>query len=263
MTPIRIAVAGCGGKMGSSVVRLAAADAALRIVAGLERSDDAVLGRDLGELAGIGPIGVTSMTSTDANIDVLIEFSSPAGCVAWAQWCAARGIAMVSGTTGLSNRDRDALGAAASECPILWSPNMSIGVALLRRLVADAAARLGVGWDIEVVESHHRNKIDAPSGTARMLIDAIQGARSGTPDELVYGRNGARQRRECEIGVHALRLGGIVGEHEVRFAIEGEELTLSHRAISRDIFAAGALRAARWILGRRPGLYSMQDVLTD
>jgi 4-hydroxy-tetrahydrodipicolinate reductase len=272
--PVRLAVAGCTGRTGSAVLRLAAADPAFKIVAALTGADDSRLGQDAGPTVGLDPLGIriSAAFPTSANTqtpsaapasDVLIEFSTPAACRQWAEWCAAHGVALVSGTTGLGEHEHAALEAAAQRVTVVQAPNMSVGVNLLLRLVAEAARVLGPEWDVEIAETHHRHKVDAPSGTAKALLAAIAEARGAAPNELaVPGRMGqCGPRRTGDVGVHALRMGEVVGDHEVHFAAAGEIVTLSHRALSRETFAAGALRAARWVIGQAPGLYGMRDVL--
>ena len=262
-TPIRLAIAGCTGRTGKTVVRLAAADPAFQIVAAIAHAEDPQLGQDAGRVAGLDPLGVTVQAECTAACDVLIGFTTPAGCQQWANWCASSGVALVSGTTGLQDTHHAALREGARRVPVLWAPNMSVGVNVLLGLVADAAARLGADWDVEISETHHRHKVDAPSGTAKALLKAVCAARSQDPERVaVFGREcQCGPRQPGQIGVHAVRLGEIIGEHEITFASAAEALTLRHRAFSRDTFAAGALRAARWIVGRRPGLYSMHAVL--
>jgi 4-hydroxy-tetrahydrodipicolinate reductase len=264
MTPLRLAIAGCTGKMGRTLVRLASRDPAFEIVAAVTEADDPALGQDVGSLAGVDGLQIRVRDSCEAACDALIEFSSPAGCRVWANWCAEHAVPLVSGTTGLEQADRAALEAAANRVPVVWSPNMSVGINLLLRLVTELAEALDESWDVEICEAHHRQKADAPSGTARALFEAVCRARGKDPQAFgVLGRSDAGgPRQPGEIGVHALRLGDSVGEHEVHFAAAGEVLTLRHRALSRDIFAAGALRAARWLVGRPPGLYHMRDVLS-
>ena len=265
MKRIRLGVAGATGRMGRAVIRLAAGEADFEIVAAMTIPDDPAVGRDAGQTAGIDALDVPLSTTCDARLDVLIDFTAPAATRAWAGWCAAQGAGLVSGTTGLSDDEQAALSAAAKQTPVLWAPNMSVGVNQLLRLVADAAKSLGEEWNVEICEIHHNRKADAPSGTARALLERICEARGlDARQAAVHGRSGMPgPRKPTEIGVHALRLGDAVGEHEVHFAASGETLTLRHRASSRDIFAAGALRAARWIAGRPPGLYRMTDVLAE
>jgi 4-hydroxy-tetrahydrodipicolinate reductase len=250
--------------MGRVLVRLAAADPAIRLVAAVTIPEDEAIGHDAGGPAGcVKPTGVRIVDHLSAECDVLVEFTNPAGCEAWTRYCGQHRVALVSGTTGIGQAQRAALRSAAEAAPVLWSANMSVGVNLLLHVAADVAARLGEGWDVEITEAHHRHKADAPSGTAKLLLESICRAQGRDPGTTaVHGRAGTPgPRKPGEIGVHALRMGEIVGDHEVCFASSGETISLAHRALSRDTFAAGALRAARWIIGRPPGLYSMQDVL--
>lgn len=265
MNPVRLAIVGCCGRMGRTLIRLAAGDPGFRVVAAVTIEGDPTLGKDAGIAAGLGELGIPITEGCKVPCDVVVEFTLPAGCRAWAEWCARNGRALVSGTTGLSDADWRVLRAAAEHVPLVWSPNMSVGVNLLLLLAAYAAARIDDSWDVEICEAHHREKLDAPSGTARALLEVVCRVRgTESRDVAAYGRHGrCGPRRPGEIGVHALRLGGNVGEHEVHFAAAGEMLTLRHQALSRDIFAAGALRAAGWIVGRRPGLYQMRDVLAE
>jgi 4-hydroxy-tetrahydrodipicolinate reductase len=260
---MRLAIVGASGRMGRSIVRLAHAAAAadLEIVCAVGASD---VGRDVGELAGIGAIGTCVVDGLGAvehaKADVVIDFSAPSATRALAPLAAAAGSAIVSGTTGLDDDARQALDRAAARVAVLWEPNTSIGVYVLSRLVAEAASALS-DWDIEIVEMHHRAKVDAPSGTAMRLAEAAQRGRASTT-RLVHGRHGASGPRPPEeIGLHALRGGDVVGDHTVYFVSGGERIELAHRATSRDVFAHGALRAARWIAGRPAGRYSLGDML--
>jgi 4-hydroxy-tetrahydrodipicolinate reductase len=239
---IRVAVAGALGRMGLEVVRLV---------------DEA---QDL-SLAGTWDArGGTDLAAALAGADVIVDFTSPEGTKALAAAAAARGVALVSGTTGLGADAKAALAEAARRIPVMHSANMSVGVAVLADLVTEAVRRLGDAFDVEIVEMHHRHKVDAPSGTALRLADAVSAARSGT--ERVHGRSGAAgPRRPAEVAIVALRGGDVVGDHTVILAGPGERIELTHRASSRETFARGALRAARWIVGRPPSLYGMADVL--
>ena len=263
MEPLRVAIVGATGRTGSAVLRLAAGDPALRIVAALAAGDDPRLGRDAGTAVGLDPLGVLVTEHTDARPDVLIDFSAPVSCMQWLGWCVRNDVAFVSGTTGLEADQRAQFAQAARTIAVLWARNMSIGVNLLVQIVGEIAARLGPGWDTEIVETHHRHKVDAPSGTAQALYEAVCAALHRDPTTAaVHGRSGKPGPRAAgEIGVHALRMGGIVGEHRIHFATPDEQLTLEHRAFSRDTFAAGAIRAAKWLDDRPPGLYAMRDVL--
>jgi 4-hydroxy-tetrahydrodipicolinate reductase len=241
---VRLAVVGASGRMGRAVVRLAR-EAGLEIVCAVGTTE---VGRDVGELAGVGPTGICVVDGLaaleHARADVAIDFSTPAATLALASIAAAAGTAVVSGTTGLDDAARAALDRAAARIPLLWEPNMSVGVHVLARLVAQATASLA-DWDVEIVETHHRAKVDAPSGTALRLAEAVQAAREGS----------------AQIGMHALRGGDVVGDHVVHVLGGGERLELTHRATSRDVFAHGALRAASWIAGKAPGRYTLGDVL--
>jgi 4-hydroxy-tetrahydrodipicolinate reductase len=263
MNPLRVAITGCTGQMGRALLRLASGDPAFQVVAAATVPGDLRLGEDAGRAAGLDLLNVPIATEIRAPCDALIEFTSLAGCEAWARWCAAHSVPLVSGTTGLGETQRAALRAAAEKVPVVWAPNMSVGVNLLFKIVADLAAQLDLTWDVEIEETHRRRKADAPSGTARALLEEICRVRAQRPaDVAAYGREGQCGPRPVgQIGVHALRMGAIVGEHEVHFTSDHESLTLRHRAFSRDAFAAGALRAVRWLQGRKPGLYSMCDVL--
>jgi 4-hydroxy-tetrahydrodipicolinate reductase len=225
--------------MGRAVVRLAHAEG-VEIVCAVGSTD---IGRDVGELAGVGAFGtcvVDGLAAIEhARADVVVDFSAPGATLALAPIAAAAGSALVSGTTGLGDDARAALDRAASQVPVLWEPNMSLGVHVLTELVSRAASALA-DWDAEIVETHHRAKVDAPSGTALRLAEAL-------------GR--------ANVGVHALRGGDVVGDHTVHLLGGGERLELTHRATNRDVFAHGALRAARWLVGRPPGRYALRDVL--
>jgi len=245
--------------MGRAVVRLAHGEG-LEIVCAVGSTD---LGRDVGELAGLGPLGTRVVEGlaalAQARAEVIIDFSAPGATLSLAPLAAAAGSALVSGTTGLSEDARAALDRASARVPVLWEPNMSVGVHVLTELVSRAALALA-DWDVEIVETHHRAKVDAPSGTALRLAETVQRARAGA--RLVHGREGRPGARQVdEIGMHALRGGDVVGDHEVHLMGGAERLTLVHRATSRDVFAQGALRAARWIAGRPAGRYTLRDVL--
>ncbi|MFN0135221.1 MAG: 4-hydroxy-tetrahydrodipicolinate reductase [Phycisphaerae bacterium] len=263
MSKTRVVIVGATGRMGRTLVRLASDDAQLQVVGALGIAGDPLLGQDAGTIAGVRSLAVPIAVECPTDCDVLVDFTSPAGAAHWAAWSAEHRKPIVSGSTGLEAAHHDALRAAAAKTAVLWSPNMSIGVNILLRLVRDAAKLLDADWDIEISESHHRLKADAPSGTARALLEAACEGRSVDPKAVaLYGREGiVGARKRGEIGVHALRMGGIVGEHDVHFATPQEHITLSHRAESRDVFAAGALRAAKWIVGIPAGLYHMRDVL--
>jgi len=260
---LRIGVNGAAGRMGRRLVALIAAEPDLELGAALEEQGHEALGRDAGEASGVGPLGVAVASALETQPDVLIDFSSPGSAAARAAECARQGVALVVGTTGLSDEQVGALGDAARQVPCVFAPNMSVGVNVLAGLVRAAAAALGPDFDVEVIEAHHRFKQDAPSGTALKLARAAAEALGRDLDAVsVHGRQGRPGERSAkEIGIHAVRAGDIVGEHTVLFGALGEHVELRHSAHSRDTFARGALRAARFVAGKEPGLYSMEDVL--
>jgi 4-hydroxy-tetrahydrodipicolinate reductase len=246
--------------MGRAVVAHAAAEG-MQVVCAVGASD---IGRDAGELAGVGAIGTRVVGElaaiARAGADVVIDFSAPPVTLALAPIAAAAGAALVSGTTGLGEDARFAIDAASRHVAVLWEPNMSLGVHVLAKLAAQASAALA-DWDIEIVETHHRAKIDAPSGTALRLAEGVRGARQAA-SHLVHGREGKPgPRAAAEIGMHAVRGGDVLGDHTVHLLGGGERIEMTHRATHRDVFARGALRAARWLSGRAPGRYALGDVL--
>lgn len=252
--------------MGRTLLRLAIEADDITLAGGLEQSGSDIVGQDLGALAGLDKIGLTASDDALAaltNADALVDFSSPAASVELAGLAAQARIAHIIGTTGFSDTDEADIAAAARHAVIVKSGNMSLGVNLLAGLVQQAARALPAQWDIEILDMHHRHKVDAPSGTALLLGEAAAAGRDTPLAELrESGRDGiGATRADGAIGFAALRGGSVVGDHEVIFATQGEQIRLSHRAESRDIFALGALQAARWAHGRSAGLYSMQDVL--
>ena len=258
---MRIGINGACGRMGTRLLALAGDDPSWEIAAALEHPNHPDLGRDAGLAAGLGEIGVTLAAELPAEVEVLVDFSAPEATMVRLAECRREGVPMVVGTTGLSEAQQAEL--AAAEIPVLLSANMSLGVNLLREIAPSVAQALGDDFDIEIVESHHRFKKDAPSGTALMLGRAIAEALGrDLKAEAVHGREGAvGERPRREIGFHAIRAGDIVGEHTVVFGGLGERIELRHVAHSRDTFARGALRAARFLVSQPPGLYSMKDVL--
>jgi 4-hydroxy-tetrahydrodipicolinate reductase len=262
---IDIAITGAAGRMGQRLVALGSADPALRVVAAIERAGQPQLGRDAGEVAGVGKIGVplsAELSASAAPPKVMIDFSSPDSMRRWIDTCRQRAIALVIGTTGLSDSDHRLIDDAGKAIPVLQAPNMSLGVNLLFRVAAEVAKTLGDDYDIEIVEAHHRFKKDAPSGTAVGLADAILKATGKGKDQLVHGRAGDDvPRKRGEVGMHSLRLGDEVGKHTAYFAALGERLELTHVATSRDTFVLGALKAAKWLANQKPGRYGMPDVL--
>lgn len=261
-----VVVAGAAGRMGSRLVALLREEAELRLVGALEAPGHAALGRDAGESAGVGRLSVPITADVEAALGrdrILIEFSVPEASLTHARLVARHGGRAVIGTTGFTAAQRDELARIGKDIPILVSPNMSVAVNVAFRVLADMARMLGDDYDVEIVETHHRFKKDAPSGTAMRMAEVVAEALGRDLGKTaVYDRHPRlAERARKEIGIAALRSGDVVGEHTVSFGSLGERLELTHRAHSRDNFARGALRAARYIATARPGLYSMQDVL--
>jgi 4-hydroxy-tetrahydrodipicolinate reductase len=246
--------------MGREVCHAALETEGIELVGGTVGPGAPELSSDLGELCGSGKTAVTATEDPPESAEVLIEFTTPEATVQHLSYDKPH----VIGTTGLSDEQQERVEAASHSVPIVRAPNMSVGVNLLRAVVREISAKLGEGYDIEIVEAHHRNKKDAPSGTALFLARAAAEGRERNLDEIaVYGREGLAPRQEGEIGIHALRGGAVVGEHRLAFYSGGEEVEVIHRALSRRTFADGALRAARFAANAQPGLYSMADVLED
>jgi len=261
---VRIAIPGAAGRMGQELVRTCQSTAGVETGAVSEHTDSPAIGRDSGEIAGIDPVGVLIQGSLDPqNFDVLVDFTRPQPAMMHLQLCLQQNKAMVIGTTGFSAEEKEAISAAAKEIPVVFAPNMSVGVNLCFKLLATAAEVLGDSVDIEIIEAHHRHKVDAPSGTALGMGEVIAEALGRDLDDCaVYGREGNTGERErTTIGFSTIRAGDIVGEHTVMFASEGERVEITHKASSRATFANGAIRAAKWLAEQPPGLYSMQDVL--
>ena len=260
---VRLAVTGAAGRMGSRIIALAKDDQRFQIVAALERAGHPHIGQDAGEIAGTGRLALPIRETANSEFDVMIEFSHPAGSDHWLQYCLEKKRPILIGTTGHSPEQLNAVEVAARSIAVLKAANTSVGVNLMLKIVAEMAAALGDDYDIEITETHHRFKKDAPSGTAIALRDAIIKATGrNTETDVIYGRQGETgQRPPRQIGIHALRLGDTIGEHQVHFGSLGESLTLKHRAHTRDTFVKGALRAAAWLAGKPPGRYTMHDVL--
>jgi 4-hydroxy-tetrahydrodipicolinate reductase len=265
MSP-RIAIHGAAGKMGRALIQAVQANSGVHLGAAIDRSDVPELGKDAGVMAGARQAEVAvsgDLDSAAAQFDVLIDFTRPDGTLAALDVCVKHRKAMVIGTTGLSDEQRARIAAAAKQIPICLSANFSIGVNVSLKLLEEAARVLGDSTDIEIVEAHHRAKVDAPSGTALMMGEAVaRGAGRDLKDSAVYeryGHTGARNRQT--IGFSTIRGGDVVGDHTVMFLGDGERVEISHKASSRMNFAAGAVRAAAWLAGRGAGLYSMRDVL--
>ncbi|MGY6706753.1 MAG: 4-hydroxy-tetrahydrodipicolinate reductase [Rhizobiaceae bacterium] len=266
MSDMKLVVTGAGGRMGRTIIRAIHESEGVTLWGALEREGSAHLGQDAGELAGIGQVGVAITADplpSIAQADGIIDFSSPAATVANAGYAAQARIVHVIGTTGCSAEDDAAIKAAARHAVIVKSGNMSLGINLLAVLVEQAARALSNEFDIEVLEMHHRHKVDAPSGTALLLGEAAAAGRAiGLDDNAVRVRDGhTGPRPDGKIGFATLRGGSVIGEHATYFAGPAETIVLSHKAEDRAIFANGALKAALWARGQKPGLYSMRDVL--
>ena len=263
---MKIGVAGAAGRMGRILVDVVAASPGATLAGGSVRPGSADDGRDIGEITGIGTLGVAATSDPAALFDasdVVIDFTSPALTMAHLELAAATATPMVIGTTGMSTDERAAMAAAGVKTAIVFGANMSLGVNLLLGLMRQVAAALDEDFDIEVVEMHHRHKKDAPSGTALALAEAAADGRGVNLDDVAdRGRDGMTgERRRGAIGMAALRGGDIVGEHNVIFAGHGERIEIGHRATSRTIYGRGAVKAALWLDGQSPGLYGMADVL--
>ena len=262
---VHIVVGGAAGRMGSRIIALHREAPGVRLAAALEAPGHPALGRDAGDAAGIGALGVpvTADVAAITRDRVLVEFSVPAASIEHLRIVARTGARAVIGTTGFSAAQREEIAALARDAAILVAPNMSVAVTLAFSLLRTMARALGDDYDVEITEVHHRYKKDAPSGTAARMAEIVAEALGRDLRKVgVYGREGLPgERSSKEIGVMSLRSGDVVGEHTVSFGTLGERLELTHRAHSRDTFARGALRAVRWLAGRGPGLYSMHDVL--
>jgi 4-hydroxy-tetrahydrodipicolinate reductase len=259
-----IVVCGAAGRMGQLLVRLIAAEPRARLAGAVEAAGHPALGRDAGTVAGIAALGVVvGGAYAPAADSVTLDFTAPAAALAHLEAAAAASAAIVVGTTGFSPAERASAEAFARQTRAVIAPNMSIGVTVLERLVATAAPALGSGFDVEIVEVHHRLKRDAPSGTALRLGEVVAETQgSALAGRARFGREGdAGPRSDAEIGILGVRGGDAVGDHTVYFLGAGERLELTHRAQSRDCLARGALRAALWLAGQAPGLYGMHDVL--
>lgn len=263
---IRVAVVGTAGRMGKSLVQAIVDAEGLTLGAASERPESSLIGVDAGEVAGVGKLGVSITDSLEKvvnDFDVVIDFTSPTATMSHVEICRANRKHIVIGTTGLDDAQKDQLKSAGEEIGIVFAPNMSVGVNLCLKLLEMAAKVLGDSVDIEVIEAHHRHKVDAPSGTALRMGEVVAEALGRDLKECaVYGREGLSGPRERKtIGFETIRAGDIVGEHTVMFAAEGERVEITHKASSRMTFANGAARAAGWITTRGKGLYDMQDVL--
>jgi len=267
---IRAIVTGAAGRMGSQLIRAVRDAEGVELVGATERPGTAAIGLDAGLAAGLGMLEVQVQDSLDraiqkagSKVDVVIDFTTAEASLAHAAIAAEHKVALVVGSTGFSTDAREAIVAAAANIPMVMAPNMSVGVNLLLKIAAEVAEGLGSDYEVEILEMHHRHKVDAPSGTALRLAEVVAEKLGRRLDrDIIYTRRGTiGERPRSQIGVQSLRGGDMVGEHTIYFIGEGERLELTHRAWSRDQFATGAVRAARWITGKPAGLYSMRDVL--
>ncbi len=263
---IRIAVTGASGRMGRTIIEAIHQAEGVMLGAAIERPGSSLIGADAGELAGVGRLGVAlveDLEKVTADFDVLIDFTAPVATAANVEICRRAGRRIVIGTTGLDDEQKRLIGVAGGEVGVVFAPNMSVGVNLCLKLLDLAARVLGDEVDIEVIEAHHRHKVDAPSGTALRMGEVVAAALGRDLKSCaVYGREGQTGERERKtIGFETIRAGDIVGEHTVMFAGIGERVEITHKASSRMTFAKGAVRAAVWLMGRESGLYDMQDVL--
>ncbi len=261
-----VAIVGAAGRMGRNLVTACHEYEGLSVGAATERAGSSLVGADAGELAGVGKLGVAiadDLASVTDQFDVVIDFTSIEATLEHLEICRKAGRSIVIGTTGFSAEQKQQIEAAAKEIPVVFAPNMSVGVNLCLKLLDMAARVMGNEVDIEVIEAHHRHKVDAPSGTALRMGEVVAEALGRNLDECaVYGREGQTgERSRGEIGFETIRAGDIVGEHTVMFADIGERVEITHKASSRMTFANGAARAAAWLSDKPAGLYDMQDVL--
>ena len=263
---IKVGVIGAGGRMGRMLIEATQDNPQTTLSAAIERQGSSLVGADAGEVAAIGRLEiqiVDDLKAVISDIDVLIDFSLPAATEQNMQVCAEHNVAMVIGTTGFNEQQEQVLATASEQIAIVYAGNYSTGVNLSLKLLGMAAKAFGKDADVEIIEAHHKHKIDAPSGTAYMMAEAVAEARGqNLKDVAVYGREGQTGEREAgTIGIHAIRGGEIIGDHTVMFIADGEVVEITHRARARMTFAAGAVRAATWIVQQPIGQYNMQDVL--
>ncbi|HBO45061.1 MAG TPA: 4-hydroxy-tetrahydrodipicolinate reductase [Planctomycetaceae bacterium] len=261
MPPVRVAINGAAGRMGQRLVALISQDRQLKLVAAIDVPGHARLGQDAGQIAGVGPLDVALSDALSVEADAVIDFSLPDGAEAVVRVCRDKKVPLVLATTGLEPPQVEAIREAAKAIPLLWAPNMSLAVNLTMKLAAVAAAALkGQDADVEILERHHRYKADSPSGTALKFGQIIAGEMGQT--ETRHGREGrVGERPHGEIGYHAIRVGDNPGEHTIVFGMLGETVELTVRATNRDCYALGALAAAKFLVGKPAGMYSMADVL--
>ncbi len=259
----KLIVCGAAGRMGKRIVSLAIESGKFDIIAAVENKDHPDTAKDAGLVAGINPLGVKIDSSFARGADAVIDFSQPDAAETTIDYCVKNNSSLVLGTTGLNETHHKKIKTASAKIPVIYGTNMSIGMNVLFAMVGKFAAMLGEDYDIEIIEQHHRFKKDAPSGSAMSLAENICKATGRDfPGCIVNGRSGKDAlRKKGTIGMHAVRAGDIIGIHSVIFSSLGETVMLNHNASSRDTFVAGALRAAQWLVGKKPGLYSMADVL--
>ncbi|MBW7995426.1 MAG: 4-hydroxy-tetrahydrodipicolinate reductase [Candidatus Glassbacteria bacterium] len=263
---IEICLVGACGRMGKRIAAAIAGSDDAKLSGAVESGAHPELGRDIGEAAGLAPAGVEvtdKLAEAVAGSSVVIDFSLPGSVVRTAQTCIDKRVPLVTGVTGLDSGQVEVLEKAAQELAVVWAPNMSVGVNLMFKVAGEVARVLGDDYDVEIFETHHRFKRDAPSGTAKRLAEIIAEALGRNMDEVgCWGRKGITGERDPrEIAVHSLRTGDVVGEHTAVFGTLGERFEITHRAHSRDTFARGSVVAARFAVSAKPGLYDMQDVL--
>ena len=259
----KLVVVGAAGRMGKRIISLAIDSGRFEIAAAIEVKNHPDIGKDAGLLATAKPINVKLADTYPDGADVVIDFSQPTAADKTIDYCLENNVALVLGTTGLSDKQRAKIKTASEKIPVIYGTNMSVGMNVLFSLVGKVASMLGQDYDVEIIEQHHRFKKDAPSGSALTLAENIcEATGKKFPDCLVYGRSGKDAlRKKGDIAIHAVRAGNITGIHSVIFSTLGETVTLNHTAHNRDSFARGALQAAQWLIGKKPALYSMADCL--
>jgi len=259
----KLVVCGAAGRMGRRIIAMSVGDGSFEVIGAVEKRIHPEMGKDAGLVAGISELKIPIADIPAPDADVVIDFSTPQAVDATIDYCLQTGAALVLGTTGLSENQHDKLADAAGKIPVICTTNMSVGMNVLFNLVGKVATLLGPDYDVELIEQHHRFKKDAPSGSALTLAKNICRATDRPfPDSLKHGRSGKEAaRQQGAIGMHSVRAGDIAGIHSVIFSTLGETVTLSHTAHSRDTFARGALLAAKWLAGKKPGQYSIADVL--
>lgn len=263
---MRVAISGASGRMGLTLIKAVSQSPSLSLTVAIDRTDSPFMGKDAGELAAIGAIGVKitdDLAAVASQFDVLIDFTRPDVSIDYVDICRQTGKKLVIGTTGFSEDQKTKIAKAAQDIAIMMAPNMSVGVNLSLKLLEMAAKVMGDYTDIEIIEAHHRHKVDAPSGTALRMGEVVAKTLGRDLKECaIYGREGITSERDRKtIGFSTIRAGDIVGEHTVMFADEGERIEITHKASSRMTFANGAVRAAIWLKDKNVGLYDMQDVL--